>query len=85
MPALASTTVFVTEGMIVAAAGIGAGLGAASLLGRAIASLVYAVPVDDPPTFAGVGLLLALVAFAACAIPARRAARLDPMDALRCD
>ena len=75
----------VKEGMIVAAAGIGAGLAAASLLGRAIASLVYAVPVDDPPTFAGVGLLLALVAFAACAIPARRAARLDPMEALRCD
>jgi len=75
----------VKEGMIVAASGIGAGLAAASLLGRAIASLVYAVPVDHPPTFAGVGVVLAVVAFAACVIPARRAARLDPMDALRCD
>ena len=75
----------VKEGMIVAVAGIGAGLAAAAFLGRAMASLVYAVRVDDPATFIAVGVLLALVAFAACSIPARRAARLDPMEALRCD
>ena len=75
----------VKEGMIVAVCGIGAGLIGAVLLGRAIASLVYAVRVDDPATFAGVGLVLALVAFASCTIPARRAARLDPMEALRCE
>jgi putative ABC transport system permease protein len=50
-----------------------------------MASLVYAVRVDDPATFIAVGVMLALVAFAACSIPARRAARLDPMEALRCD
>ena len=75
----------VKEGMTVAVAGIGAGLVGAALLGRAIASLVYAVRVDDPATFAGVGVILTLVAFAACSIPARRASRLDPMDALRCE
>jgi putative ABC transport system permease protein len=73
----------VKEGMIVAGAGIGAGLAGAILLGRALDSLVYAVRVDDPATFAGVAAVLAVVAFAACSIPARRAASVDPMVALR--
>jgi putative ABC transport system permease protein len=75
----------VKEGMTVAIAGIAAGLLGAAVLGRAIASLVYGVQIDDPATYAGVGLALNLVAIAACWIPARRAARLDPMDALRCE
>jgi ABC-type antimicrobial peptide transport system permease subunit len=75
----------VKEGMTVAIAGIAAGLVGAAVLGRAIASLVYGVQIDDPATYAGVGLALNLVAIAACWIPARRAARLDPMDALRCE
>ena len=75
----------VKEGMSVAVAGIAAGLIGASLLGRVLGSLVYAVPIRDLATFTGVAAVLIVVAFAACSIPARRASRLDPMVALRCD
>jgi len=52
-------------------------------LGRALSNLVYGVTVRDPVTFASVAVILAIVAFAACVIPARRAMRVDPMVALR--
>jgi putative ABC transport system permease protein len=71
------------EGMIVAAMGIAAGLAAAFALSRALSSLVFAVPVHDPATFGTVAVVLTLVALAACAVPARRASRVDPMVALR--
>ena len=73
----------VKEGMAVATLGIGAGLAGAALLNRAIGTLVYAVAPRDPLTFAGVAVTLTLVALAACSLPARRAARVDPMVALR--
>jgi putative ABC transport system permease protein len=71
------------EGMTVAVAGIGIGLASAFALSRALASLVFAVRVHDPATFAGVAAALTIVALTACAIPARRASRVDPMVALR--
>ena len=73
----------VGEGMTVGLIGIAAGLAGGLALGRAIASLVYGVPVRDPFTYGAVALALALVALAACVIPALRAARVDPMIALR--
>jgi putative ABC transport system permease protein len=73
----------VGQGMRVACIGIGAGLLGGFALGRGVAALVYGVKVHDPVTFAGVAVVLTAVALAACAIPARRAARVDPLVALR--
>jgi putative ABC transport system permease protein len=75
----------VREGMVVGAIGIGVGIAGALALSRALASLVFDVPVRDPPTYAAVAAALTLVALAACVIPARNASRVDPMVALRCD
>jgi putative ABC transport system permease protein len=71
------------EGMRVVIAGIAAGLVAALALNRFITSQLYGVAATDPVTFAGVTALLVIVALIACFIPARHAARTDPMVALR--
>lgn len=63
--------------------GVGVGLVAAAALGRSMATFLFGVPPTDPLTFAGVALLLALTASLATAIPALRAARVDPVVALR--
>jgi putative ABC transport system permease protein len=76
-------SLIVIEGMIIALIGVGIGAAAGLALGRAFSSLVYGITVDDPVTFITVVTVLLLVALAACAIPARRASRVDPMVALR--
>jgi ABC-type antimicrobial peptide transport system permease subunit len=73
------------EGMMVIFAGLAIGLGASLILTRFLGSLLFGVSPTDPLTFASVGLLLAVVALAACYIPARRAMRVDPVLALRCE
>ncbi|HEU0173393.1 MAG TPA: ABC transporter permease [Blastocatellia bacterium] len=74
---------FIKQGMSLVAIGALIGLLGALALTQVMNSLLFGVSATDPLTFAGVALLLALVAFAACYLPARRATKSDPMAALR--
>ncbi len=73
------------HGLLLAAIGVAVGLGAAYGLTRFLTTLLFGVTASDPLTFAVVAAALATVALLACLIPARRAARVDPIIALRCD
>jgi predicted permease len=75
----------VRQGMALALSGVTIGLAAAFLLTRLIRSLLFGVQATDPLTFAGIALLLVLIALLASYIPAQRAARIDPLISLRCD
>jgi predicted permease len=71
------------EGFKIVTAGVLAGIAASFALTRFMRSLLYGVGPNDPLTFAVVAVLFALVALAACYVPARRASHVDPMIALR--
>ena len=73
----------VSGGMRLMAVGIGIGLLCTLAVTRLLASLLFGVTAKDPLTFASVVALLATVVLAACLVPARRAAKVDPMVALR--
>jgi putative ABC transport system permease protein len=63
--------------------GVGLGIVAAAAMTRSLRSLLYEVTPTDAVTFTSVGLLLLAIALFACWLPARRAARVEPMEALR--
>ena len=71
------------RGMLLAAAGVVAGIGGAFALTRFMKSLLHDVSETDPATFAGIAMIVAIVALVSCYIPARRATRVDPQVALR--
>jgi putative ABC transport system permease protein len=73
----------VSQGFKLVLLGLAIGLAGAFALTRVIASLLFGVTAKDPITFASVAVLLGLVALLACYLPARRATRLDPLQALR--
>jgi ABC-type antimicrobial peptide transport system permease subunit len=69
--------------MTVALAGIAAGLVGALAVRRVLSSLLFGVQPHDPATFVLVATILTAIAFLACLLPASRAARIDPVIALR--
>jgi predicted permease len=71
------------QGMVLAACGMAAGLAAAYALSRFAASLLYGISATDTITFVAVPAVLLAVAFVAVALPARRAAAIDPIQAVR--
>ena len=73
----------VRHALFLAAAGLGIGLLGAIVVTRAMATLLFGIGPTDPPTFVGVALFLGGIALGASYIPARRAARVDPLIALR--
>jgi putative ABC transport system permease protein len=76
---------FLREGVALAAIGLAIGAAGALAAGRALTTLLFGVSATDPATFIAVALALATAAFCASYLPARRAAKVDPMEALRTD
>jgi putative ABC transport system permease protein len=71
------------QGLKLTLIGLAVGLTASLPVARAMKSLLFGVGAGDPTTFAVIALLLVFTALLACYIPARRATKVDPMDALR--
>jgi ABC-type antimicrobial peptide transport system permease subunit len=71
------------QGMTLVVSGVGLGLVLSTLLGRALSKTLYGVGAIDPLSLGGASLVLLLVAFVACYLPARSASRADPLVALR--
>lgn len=75
----------INEGLALTATGVAIGIVGALLLGRVVSSLLFGVSARDPITLAGVAATLAVIALFASWLPARRAARVDPLIAIRGD
>jgi ABC-type antimicrobial peptide transport system permease subunit len=73
------------QGTRLALLGAAIGIGCALALTRLMSDLLYGIGATDPATFAGLALVLIVVAITACYLPARRAMRVNPVTALRCE
>jgi putative ABC transport system permease protein len=73
----------VRQGMVLAAIGVGFGLVMAMAMSRVLGTVLYGITAIDVVAFSAAAFLLLAVAFVANYLPARRAARVDPMEALR--
>jgi len=73
------------HGLRLVLVGLAIGLAASFALTRALAGQLFGISATDPLTYAGVAILLVVVALLACYIPARRAMRIDPVSAMRCE
>jgi len=82
-PAANILALVITQGLRTTLIGVAIGIAGALALARTLQSLLFGLSANDPLTLALVSLLLTLVALLACYIPARRAARVDPIVALR--
>lgn len=71
------------QGLLLSGTGIGAGLGAAAIGGRLLSTMLYEVSGQDTAVLAEAAAATALAAFVSAALPAWRAARISPVDALR--
>jgi ABC-type antimicrobial peptide transport system permease subunit len=76
-------TMILLQGLKLAGTGVVLGTGAALVLTRVMVSLVFGVKTYDPAVFGGVALLLSIVALLAALVPAHRATRINPLDAVR--
>jgi ABC-type antimicrobial peptide transport system permease subunit len=76
-------TMVLKQGMLLVLSGVALGLGASWLLTRLITRLLFQVSATDPIAFIGISTLLVVVALLACYLPARRATKVDPLQALR--
>jgi putative ABC transport system permease protein len=74
-----------SDGVRLSVIGVGIGLAGAFALARVMRSLLYGIGTYDPATFVGIAALLGVVSLIACWLPARQAARLDPVEALRAE
>jgi putative ABC transport system permease protein len=81
----AVTGLVIGDGVRLTALGLIVGIAAATAATRALSSLLYGVGASDPTTFAGIAILVGGVAIAASYLPALRASRVDPVNALRAE
>jgi ABC-type antimicrobial peptide transport system permease subunit len=82
-PARRVHTMILRRGLSLSLIGLAIGLGGALAATRVMSSLLYGVGATDPLTFAGVAVILTVIALLACYLPARKATKVDPLVALR--